>query len=410
MRFLFKINHSKPTFYKRFLNSGVFEITSRLFRSLLLCIFFLCLFMVPVVGVASPPDSGSAPTAPLVAVKPVIMRDINPPVDYVGHVEAIQSVDLRARVDGFLEKINFKEGDDVRSGDLLYVIEQAPYQAQVDSDKAGVAQAEAELARANQHLKRLQSALPESIPAMEMDEAVAVQLRAKAQIAQAQAALIRSQLDIAYTMIHAPISGRIGRTSITQGNLVGPNSVPLARIVQMNPIGVVFSISENDLTIIQPSIENVTTQTQNPHNSSLLTRLRLSDGTMFKEDGQIDFVNNVVDATTGTVAVRAVFDNAEKLLKPGQYVNVLLTLAEPDILPVVPQVAVQQDHKGSYVLIVDKDSKVEIRRVRTGPATDDIWAIESGVSEGEMVIVEGIQKVQPGITVNTMSNETGQGR
>jgi RND family efflux transporter MFP subunit len=378
---------------------------AKLLFYLLIQVIFLAL--IPFIANASPPGSGSPPM-PLVAVEPVIVRDINPPTDYVGHVEAVQSVDLRARVEGFLEEIKFKEGDPVRSGDLLYVIEQAPYKARVDSDKAGVAQAEAELTRTTQHLRRLQSALPESIPAMDLDEAVAAELRAKAQTAQAQAALTRSQLDITYTMIHAPISGRIGQTAYTRGNLVGPSSVPLARIVQMDPIRVVFSISENDLAVIQPSLENLSMKDR--QNSSLIIRLRLSDGTMFNGNGKIDFIDNQVDSTTGTIAVRAEFDNPEGRLIPGLYVNVLLTLAEPEMLPVVSQAALQQDREGAYVFTVDKDSRVIVRRIKKGPVIENFWAIESGLNEGEMVIVEGIQKVQPGMTVKTTTNDNGQGR
>ncbi len=376
-------------------------------KPFLLLIHIIFLSMVPFIAIASSPGSGSLPV-PLVAVEPVIVMDINPPADYVGHVEAIQRVDLRARVEGFLEKVNFNEGEDVQSGDLLYVIEQAPYKAQVDSNKAGVAQAEAELIRSNRHLKRLQSALPESIPAMDLDEAVATELRAKAQVAGAQAALTRSMLDISYTMIYAPISGRIGQTAYTRGNLVGPASVPLSRIVQTDPIRVVFSISENDLAVIQPSLENLSVKDR--QNSALIIRLRLSDGTMFKENGRIDFIDNQVDSTTGTIAVRAQFDNSEGWLIPGQYVNVLLTLAEPKMLPVVPQAAMQQDHEGTYVLTVDKDNRVVIRRVKTGPVIDNLWAVESGLNEGEIVIVEGLQKIQPGITVKTKINDNGQGR
>jgi membrane fusion protein (multidrug efflux system) len=279
----------------------------------------------------------------------------------------------------------------------------------MDSDKAGVAQAEAELTRSTQHLKRLQSALPESIPAMDLDDAMASQLRAKAQVAGSQAALTRSMLDISYTMIHAPISGRIGQTAYTRGNLVGPSSVPLARIVQMDPIRVVFSISENDIAVIQqPSLKNLSVKDR--QNSSLMIKLRLSDGTMFNGNGRIDFIDNQVDSTTGTIAVWAEFDNPEGRLIPGQYVNVLLTLAKPEILPVVPQAAVQQDHEGTYVLTVDKDSRVVVRRVKTGPVIENLWAVESGLNEGEMVIVEGVQKVQPGITVKTTTNGNGQGR
>lgn len=377
-------------------------------KPLLWLIQVIFLTLIPFIANASPPGSGSPPM-PLVGVEPVIVMDINPPADYVGHVEAIQSVDLRARVEGFLEKVNFKEGNHVHSGELLYVIEQAPYKARVDSDKAGVAQAEAELTRSTQHLKRLQSALPESIPAMDLDDAMASQLRAKAQVAGSQAALTRSMLDISYTMIHAPISGRIGQTAYTRGNLVGPSSDPLARIVQMDPIRVVFSISENDLAVIQqPSLKNLSVKDR--QDSSLMIKLRLSDGTMLNGNGRIDFIDNQVDSATGTIAVRAEFDNPEDRLIPGQYVNVLLILAEPKMLPVVPQAAVQQDHEGTYVLTVDKDDQVVVRRVKTGPVIDNLWAVESGLTEGEMVIVEGVQKVQPGMTVKTTTSDKGQRR
>lgn len=372
-----------------------------------ICLF--CLLLVPFAAIAGPPGSGEAPL-PLVAVDPVIVRDINPPTDYVGHVEAIQVVDIRARVEGFLEQVNFKEGDLVHSGDLLYVIEQAPYKAQVDSDVAGVARAEAELARSAQHLRRLRSALPESIPAMDLDEAIAAELQAKAQIAQAKAALTRSRLNIGYTMIYAPISGRIGRTAYTQGNLVGPTSVPLARIVQMDPIRVLFSISENDLGTVQAALGDADVEMEARQNQALVTRLRLSGGSMFKGEGRIDFLDNQVDSATGTIAVRAEFGNPEGRLIPGQYVNVLLTMAEPKLLPVVSQAAVQQDHDGAYVLTVDKDNHVAVRRIKTGPIIEDLWAVESGLSEGEMVIVEGIQKVQPGMVVKTTTNDQGQGR
>jgi membrane fusion protein (multidrug efflux system) len=377
-------------------------------KPLLLLIQVIFLALIPCIANASPPGSGSPPV-PLVGVEPVIVQDINPPADYVGHVEAIQTVDLRARVEGFLEQLKFKEGNHVNFGDLLYVIEQAPYKARVDSDKAGLAQAEAELTRSTQHLKRLQSALPESIPATDLDDALASQLRAKAQVAGAQASLTRSMLDISYTMIHAPISGRIGQTAFTKGNFVGPSSVPLARIVQMDPIRVVFSISENDLTVIdQPHPINFSVKDR--QNSSLIIKLRLSDGTMFNGNGRIDFIDNQVDSTTGTIAVRAEFDNPEDRLIPGQYVNVLLTSAEPALLPVVPQAAVQQDHEGTYVLTVDKDDQVVVRRVKTGPVIENLWAVESGLTEGEMVIVEGIQKVQPGMTVKTTASDKGQRR
>jgi len=361
-------------------------------RLLLLLLILLLPALIPSAAVAAPPGSGSA-LPPLVTVTPVTVQDINPPAKYIGHVEAIQTVDLRARVEGFLEQINFKEGDDVPSGKLLYVVEQAPYLAKVAVDKAQVAQAEAELARANHQLKRLRSALAASIPAMDLDDAVAAQLRAEAQIAMAKANLNRSLLDLGYTTIKAPINGRIGRTAYTRGNLVGPTSKPLARIVQMDPIRVVYSISDNNLAAIQTALNDAA---EGQRHFALVPRLRLANGTILDTKGRIDFVDNEMDPSTGTIAIRAEFDNSKNLLIPGQYVNVLVTLTQPKPRPIVPQAAVLVNQQGHYVLVVDSENVADVRQITIGQAVGVMWAVESGLTAGEQVIVEGIQKVQPG--------------
>jgi len=364
-------------------------------QSIRLCVLMLILLLlaiIPSVVVAAPPGASSA-LLPLVAVTPVTIQDINPPTEYIGHVEAKQVVDLRARVEGFLEQINFIEGENVSSGKLLYLIEQAPYLAKVAVDKANVAQAEAELTRANQHLKRLRSVLSASIPAMDLDDAVAAQLRAEAQIAMAQANLNRSLLDLGYTTIKAPISGRIGSTAYTRGNLVGPASKPLARIVQMDPIRVVYSISDNDLAAIQMALNDAA---EGQQHLALVPRLRLSNGTILDTKGRIDFVDNEMDPSTGTIAIRAEFDNSKNLLIPGQYVNVLVTLTQPNPRPIVPQAAVLVNQQGHYVLVVDSQKVANVRQITIGKAVGAMWAVESGLTAGEQVIVEGIQKVQPG--------------
>jgi membrane fusion protein (multidrug efflux system) len=355
---------------------------------------------MPSVAVAAPPGAGSE-LLPLVTVVPVKIQDINPPTEYIGHVEAIQVVDLRARVEGFLEQVNFMEGDYVPSGKLLYVIEQAPYLANVAVDKAQVAQAEAELNRADQHLKRLRSVLSASIPATDLDDAVAAQLRAEAQIAIAKANLNRSLLDLGYTTIKAPINGRIGRTAYTRGNLVGPTSKPLARIVQMDPIRVVYSISDKNLSDIQMALTDAVEGQQSP---ALVPRLRLANGTIFDTEGRIDFVDNEVDPATGTIAIRAEFDNPKKLLIPGQYVTVLVTLTHPKLRPIVPKAAVLVNQQGHYVLVVDSENVANIRQITIGKAVDAMWAVESGLTAGEQVIVEGIQKVTPGERVQINSS------
>jgi membrane fusion protein (multidrug efflux system) len=351
--------------------------------------------LVPAVAAAAPPGSGSG-QPPLVSVTPVAMADVNPPSEYIGHVEAIQSVDLRARVEGFLEEVNFREGDLVSSGKSLYAIEQAPYLAKVAVDKAQLAHAKAELSRANQQLKRLRSALTASIPAMDLDDAVAAQLRAEAQVAIAQSTLERSLLDLDYTIVTAPISGRIGRTAYTRGNVVGPASGPLARLVQVDPVRVVYSMSDNDPAAIQMTLSAAADGQQDP---DLIPHIRLANGTQVDKPGRIDFVDNMVDTATGTIAVRAEFDNPDGLLIPGQYVTVMVTLSEPKLLPIIPQAAVLVNQQGSYVLVVDHEKIARARPVVLGPALGSKWAVTSGLQADELVIVEGIQKVKPDAAV-----------
>ena len=371
----------------------------------LLAGLFLTL-VFPIFAIAGPPDSDNGPP-PVVTVAPVTLQDVNPPEEYVGHVEAIQSVDLQARVEGFLEQVRFKEGNFVHAGDLLYIIEQAPYQAGVRADRARVEQLQAVLTKASQYLERVQTVRSGGVSAADIDTAVAAEAQARAQLEEARATLDRSELDLGYTTIRAPISGRIGRTAYTAGNLVGPASGPLARIVQIDPIRVVYSISENDMATIQMALKDAAQRQKNP---LLVPRIRLATGQTYQVAGQLDFMNNEVDAATGTIAVWAVFENPDGLLLPGQYVTVLVTRSQPKMMPVVPQSAVLEDHDGSYVLVVDDQNRVSMRRVKTGPVIGVNWAMESGLSVGEMVIVEGTQKAQPGHTVKTVAIEEQNGR
>ncbi len=356
-----------------------------------LLLFFGMFLILTGIAYGLPPGPGGAP--PLVTVVRVSEQDVNPPTEYVGHVEAIQYVDLRARVEGFLDQVNFKEGAYVRKGELLYTIEQAPYRAKLEAARAQVADARAVLQKASQRLKRLRAARPESVPATEMDNAVAEELQARARIEGARAELQLARINFGYTIIRAPISGRIGKTAYTRGNLVNLGSGPLARIVQIDPIRVIYPVSENDLPAIQAALRDAARGKKNP---LVVSRLRLADGQVLRREGHIDFVDNHVDSATGTIAVWAVFNNPDGLLIPGQYVTVLVRKTRPRLMPVVPQAAVLVSRKGHYVLVVDSKGRATIRPVTLGPTIGTCWTVKTGLKAGEEVIVQGIQKVRPG--------------
>ena len=379
-------------------------VSYRMVYSILFALVLICVF--PEGAVSGPRGPGDMPP-PLVTVAKVTEQDVNPPSEYVGHVQAVQTVDLRARIEGFLEQVKFKEGSDVHAGDLLYVIEQTPYQAKVNADTAIVIQATATHTKARQYLERVRTVRSGGVSQSDIDDAVAEELRARGELEQAEANLKRSQLDLGYTMVKAPITGRIGRTAFTRGNLVNPASGPLARIVQIDPIRVVYSISENDLVAIKMALKDAAGEKKHP---ILAPRIKLPEGKILNISGRIDFVDNTVDPNTGTIAVWALFDNPDGTLLPGQYVTVLVTRSQPKVMTVVPQSSVLEDQDGRYVLVVNGQNQVAVRRVETGPVVGINWAITSGLSVNENVITEGVQKVQPGQLVKTALADEQKGR
>lgn len=366
-----------------------------------LLLFGLLSLAVPFTVDAAPAKQESPP--PLVTVISVTEQDVNPPMEYVGHVEAMQTVDLQARVGGFLEQVNFKEGSEVRAGDILYVIEQAPYKAKVAVAKAKVTKAQATFDRANNYLKRILNVRSGAVSATDIDAAKTDELEASAELQEAQATLALAKLDLAYTKILAPISGRIGATALTVGNLCGPNSGTLARIVQLDPIRIRYSVSENSLSAVRTALND---SFSGQEEALVRPQIRLPGGKILDLVGHVDFVDNVVDASTGTIGVRLVFDNPKGLLLPGQYVTALVSWRQPKLMSVVPQSAILDDREGRYVLVVNAQSQVEQRRVSTGATIGTMWSIESGLSIGEKVIVQGLQKVRPGQTVATSTTDT----
>ena len=336
----------------------------------------------------------AAPPSPAVSVVEVEPQDVTPSSQFVGRVVAIDQVDLRARVQGFLEQRLFTEGQDVKKGDLLYVIEQPPFQAQVAEAQADVARAEASVAETKATLERVQQASTSgAVSKQEVDQARANDQRAQAEVLAAKAQLQIAQLNLSYTEISAPIAGRIGLTSYTIGNLVGPDSSVLATIVSEDPIYVTFPVS----TRVILDVRKQAVAKGQP--AEFVVRAQLPDGTTYAHPGKVNFLDIEADQTTDTIVVRAQFANPEGLLVDGEFVNVTVERDKPEQRLVVPQPALQLDQAGSYVLLVNSQDEVEQRRVQTGQAYEGNLVVQSGLQAGDRVIVEGVQKVRPGMKV-----------
>ncbi|MFD2140594.1 efflux RND transporter periplasmic adaptor subunit [Ancylobacter oerskovii] len=342
---------------------------------------------------------GVAQNAPLpVVVEPVRIQDVAPATEFVGRVEAVNAVDIRARVEGFIQQRSFEEGQEVQKDQVLFLIETASYDAALASARASLAGAEATLRDAetrlqrNQELRRTQAASQAAL-----DEARTARDTAEAAVGSAQANVRQAELNLSYTTIRAPLAGRIGVAAFAVGSLVGPSSGALARIVQVDPIRVVFSVSDQVILDWRMRMENASRGAQ-----SYVPTLRLSNGQDYPEQGRIEFVGNELDPATGTVPVRALFPNPRALLVPGQFVTLVIRPAEARTRPVVPVGAVQLDREGRFVLVLDGDDKVVLQRIRTGAQIGQNWTVEEGLTGGERLIVQGIQNARPGAVMRVV--------
>ncbi len=337
---------------------------------------------------------------PSVVIAPVVSKDVSAAVEYVGRSEASQRVDIRARVKGVLLKRPFKEGGNVKAADPLYLIDPAEFKVAQSAAKARVERAEATLEEATRQLERYAKLVKrDTVSVAAYDEAKAKDGEARADLAEAKAALEQTQLDLSYTRILSPISGRSGRSNADVGNLIGPDTGVLVTVLRLDPIDILFSVGERDYLNFQQAIKRGEVAEFTP-------RIRLANGEIYPHDGDIDFVNNEVNPATGTITVRAKFSNPGGMLVPGQFVNVILKSTVPQNQIVIPQAAIQENQAGPFVLVVNPSQRVEMRPIKTGQRLGPEIVIKQGVAPGESIIVEGIQKVRPGAEVNAVPQTT----
>jgi membrane fusion protein (multidrug efflux system) len=323
--------------------------------------------------------------------------------DFVGRVEAINRVEIRARVKGYLEAVLFKEGDLVDVGAPLYRIEQALFQAEVDQAKGALERSTASLQLAVVQRQRAQELYQKSVgTAVALDQAVAVQGQATGQKVSDQASLDTAEINLGYTDIKSPIAGRVSRTNVTIGNVVGPDSGSLTMIVSQDPMYVTFPVSQREFLRSQEAGTRVETQ-------KLQVRLKYADGSLYDQIGTIDFVDVTVDRATDTVLARATVANPSNGLIDGQLVRVVLESDKPKEMVVVPAAALIADQEGIYVFIVT-DGKAAVKRVKPGNTVGTNSTIEEGLSGGEQVIVEGLQGVRPGTPVQASPAQLSLGQ
>lgn len=347
---------------------------------------------------------GGAGGAPPVEVQAVTEEEVNLPNTYIGRVEPIQDVELRAQVGGYIKNIHFKEGADVKAGDLLFTIDPEQYEARVAVCKAEIGQAEALLDRAERYLNRLERSDARAITQADLDTARSDVAQGRAAVKQAVANLALAEFDLKHTRIFAPIDGRIGRTVANVGDYVMPSLGALVRIVQTDPIRIAFSVTDKDYL---KALEKIGTDRVE---DVLRIRYRLPTGTVSDLIGTHDFVDNTMSADTATMSVRARFSNPNGLLVPDGYVTVLVDFAKPPKAPVVPQEALLTDSEGHFVYVVDEAGIVQRRSVTSGMIPDGRVALRSGVKAGERVVVRGVQKVAPGKPVTIASAKEADGK
>ena len=352
-------------------------------RRAMFAVFLVC-------GGAAAQAQQAQPQAVPVGTVAAARKPIATSFDFVGRVEATNRVEVRARVTGYLEAVLFKEGDMVKEGDPLYRIEKGQFQAAVEQAQGALERSKASKVLSEVQLQRAEDLLAKSSgTVVARDQARAADQQAAGAIMQDEAALQTAKINLGYTDITAPISGKIGRTNVTKGNVVGPDSGVLTIIVSQDPMYVTFPVSQREFLRARGTKVDL---------SAIKVTLRFADDSTYDQTGTVNFVNVTVDRSTDTVLVRATMPNPQGKLIDGQFVRVHLVIGEPEEKVVVPQAALVADQQGVYVFVVE-DGKAVVKRIKVGPESGTGVVVEQGLTGGEQVVVQGVQALRPGMAV-----------
>ena len=368
-------------------------------RVKLLIFIVLALAILP----SCKPEKPAQPPAPSeVSVIVTEAQEVTVPIEFVGQIYGAEDITIRARVEGFLEGIHFDEGSEVEEGQLLYSLESQPYDAEVAAMMSKVAEAKTVLAKTTSDLRRVRPlAARKAVSQADLDAAIAAQEASKASVEAAQANLKAAKINLSYTQIKSPITGIIGKTNARVGDFVGrsPNPVILNTVSNIATVRAQFFLTENQYLQLARRIRQLEQEDVQEREKAKF-ELILADGSLYPHNGLFDFIDRSIDPFTGSILVQVSFPNPEKLIRPGQFARIR-TIAErvkDGIL--IPQRCVSELQGITRVFVVSQEDKVEERRVKVGPVIGGAWLIIEGLSAGEMIVYEGLQKVRDGAIVN----------
>jgi RND family efflux transporter MFP subunit len=365
-------------------------------RFLLFFLLFLSLFA------CRKEQQRPAPPPPKVTVARPVVQDFTNYVYFTGYTQARRSVDLRARVEGFLESFSFHPGDLVKKGDLLFTIDRKQFLANVDQAEADLASRQAELELARATLKRKESAFKQrAVSELAVLEARAETSKAEAQVKGAEGVLVNARLELSYTLMFAPVDGRMSRNLVDSGNLVGAggDKTLLATLVNYDPIHVYFNVDERSLMLYKKTHKGSELESENDtQKTPVFLGLEGEEG--FPHSGYMDYMSNEVDLSTGTIQVRGVFANEALFILPGMFARVRIPFQVLENALLVPEAALTADQRGKFLLTVNKENIVVYKPVKTGAALNGMRVISSGITADDLVIVKGIQRARPGSPVS----------